>query len=136
MDYISKQVTSTTITPSAGSDAFATVPAGEVWEVEWATAELVTDSTVTNRNMALVPFINSANLRSRYNSFVQGASQTVYYSFAPDLPNDASPFMNSLSQSFPKLSFGPGDVLRTAVAGLQTGDQVTLVVSYVKKPSN
>ena len=136
MEFISKVVTTSTDTPAAGSDATLTVPSGEVWEVQFINAELVTSAAVASRFMNVVPFINSQNLRGRYSPYAQPASTTVYYGLGDGLPNDSTPFMLSLTQPFPKLFLGPGDQLKTSVSGLQGGDQVTLIAAYVKHPSN
>lgn len=136
MDFISKKVTTSSTTPAAGSNATLTVPTGEVWEVQWIVAELVTSAVAASRYMNVVPFINGQNLRSRYNPYAQPASTTAYYSLAEGLPNDTTLFQQSVTQSFPKLTLGPGDYLITSVAGIDPGDQITLTAAYSKYPSN
>lgn len=134
MDFISKKVTSTSQT-TTGSQCVVTVPTGQVWEIQWSVVELSTSSASGSRELDFVPIIGGINLRNKYQTYGQGPSTLVYYSFAPGLPEDSSPNQDTMTFPFPKLFLGPGDSLIAAPSSMDSSDVLTVYVAYIQHPS-
>lgn len=125
--------TSQVVTATAGSDASITVPAGKKWILKSAEATLTTNATAANRQMILATLDSSSNiLAAGVASFTQAASAAIGYTFAPSVPNMASPVALNATQGFPEVFLGPGFVVRTFVGSKQTGDVVKLALNVME----
>lgn len=119
--------------PAAGAEVSITVPGRAVWRVLAFRAVLVTDATVTNRQVSLLVDNSETVFWQVAAGAVQTASLTVRYSAAPGIAGDAQVAGGVVVLPLPPLTLLPGWRIRTSTVALQAGDDWGAPVLYVQE---
>lgn len=120
------------------SDKSVTVPDGEVWQLDWLHAMLLSTATVGNRQMVLGVYTNAAvpvMLGDWHAGAVQAASLTRHYMFQPGMYRETTFVDGEIQIALPqKLVLHPGWTLRVydSAAVAATADDLTISYQVTK----
>jgi hypothetical protein len=108
--------------PALGGEIWETVPAGVQWRLITLQAGLVTDLTVIDRTVSLV-LDDGANVFLQVgSSYIQVASQFMWYAFGA-FSRQGDSLGGAILCGYPEgIVLGPGFRFRTFTSGIQAGD--------------
>lgn len=119
--------------PAAGAEVVETVPTGARWRLRGVRALLVTDATVTNREVGLF-FDDGANVFSAFPSTVnQTATQTRVYTGSPAGVRGAAATALDVTIAIADLVLLAGHRFRTQTINLQAADDWAAPVYEVEE---
>jgi hypothetical protein len=115
----------TTADPAAGAEISHVVPARRRWIIHALHFTLVTDVTVIDRFIRLRLSDEGGILFHRVAATAQGASKTVFYSFA-NVAHDEVIAADKRTYSLPPIPLMAGYTIVTSTTNLQAGDDYSI----------
>lgn len=114
------------------SDKTITCPDGELWQIDWVHAWLVSTATVGNRQIVLALYDQAGVIRGDWHAgTTQAASLTRHYAFQPGIYRETAFVDGDIQISIPrKLVIPPGWYLRVYDSAAVAAAADDMTVSY------
>lgn len=121
--------TVTVANPAAGADWVWTVPSSTAWQIQSIRAQLVTSAAVANRTPVLRVTDTAGNIvLDAPATAAQAASATVVYEWVAGVPDQALTGGDLQLELPTGLTLEANWTVQTVTAGIQAGDQWSLIV--------
>jgi hypothetical protein len=128
---MSSSIYSSATATATGADAIITVPSNQKWKIKCGLMDLNASSASGTRTAAVEANVGGNQVAFVPSAYQQTSGQHIYYMFGLGIiTNSSLTEGDDITIGFPEVVLGPGDNIRTAFGGLDSGDVATISVNY------